>query len=145
MQHPSAKHCIISLIAGLLGLFLPPNVGSENTSLHQAEQAFQKLFEKHDLEREYIAIVEGNIPEPKGFWKCFLKELPHFDVEPCYQPGEGKEAITHFEVLKRSKKYTYLKCILETGRKHQIRVHCQQAGFPVQGRSEYRTQVLLLL
>lgn len=98
------------------------------------------LFETHDLHREYFAIVEGRIPEEEGTWKCTLKELPNFDVVVTQNPDEGKEAITHFQVLRRSAKYSYLSCLLETGRKHQIRVHCQRAGYPILGDKRYGSE-----
>lgn len=99
-----------------------------------ARKKFKDLFETHSLQREYIAIVEGILPENSGTWRCNLLELQNFDVVAS---PEGKEAITHFEVLHRSAKYTYLRLRLETGRKHQIRVHCKLAGVPVLGDGRY--------
>ncbi len=92
------------------------------------------LFEQHDLEREYFAIVEGRVKEDTGSWECPLLELPNFQV---VESIDGKMAITHYRVIHRSAKYTYLKLILETGKKHQIRVHCQRAGHPVVGDKRY--------
>lgn len=63
-----------------------------------------------------------------------LLELPSYHV---IESPEGKIATTHFAVIRRSAKYTYLKLRLETGRKHQIRVHCQLAGHPVLGDQRY--------
>ena len=100
----------------------------------ETEDRLKELFEKHDLKREYLAIVEGRMAESKGSWQSHLIELPNLDV---VESPEGKEAITHFEVLRRSAKYSYLRLTLETGRKHQIRVHCQAAGHPVVGDERY--------
>lgn len=100
----------------------------------ESEDRMKDLFEKHDLRRQYFAIVEGRVKEDKGTWNCKLTELPSFDVIPSQ---DGRESITHFEVLRRSAKYTYLQLVLETGRKHQIRVHCQMAGHPVLGDQRY--------
>lgn len=100
-------------------------------------EKLKELFEAHDLHREYFAIVEGQIPEQEGTWKCTLKELPSYDVVVSSDPEDGKEAITHFQVLRRSAKYSYLSLLLETGRKHQIRVHCQTAGYPILGDKRY--------
>lgn len=100
----------------------------------ESEQRFKNLFEKHDIQREYLAIVEGRMKEQNGTWECELIELPSFRV---IESPEGKTAITHYSVIRRSAKYTYLKLKLETGRKHQIRVHCQLAGHPVLGDSRY--------
>jgi len=103
----------------------------------ESQQRFQKLFEQHALRREYFAITEGLLPEDSGTWDCFLTELPNYDVILSSNPEEGERAITHFEVLHRSKKYSYLKLLLETGKKHQIRIHCKTAGCPVLGDRRY--------
>jgi len=100
----------------------------------QSQKKFDVLFERHDLHREYFAILEGQLSENKGTWESILKELPSYDVVIA---DEGKQAITHFEVLRRSAKYSYIRLILETGRKHQIRVHCKQAGCPILGDRRY--------
>ena len=102
-----------------------------------SQEKFDVLFEQHDLRREYFAVVEGRLPEDQGTWECLLKELPSLDVEISYDPLVAKQAITHFEVLRRSAKYSYLRLLLETGRKHQIRVHCKRAGFPILGDQRY--------
>lgn len=103
----------------------------------QSEEKLKELFEAHDLTREYYAIVEGRLTEKQGSWESRLIELPNLDVVESH---EGRLAITHFEVLRRSAKYSYLRLTLETGRKHQIRVHCQAAGHPVVGDSRYGSQ-----
>lgn len=100
----------------------------------ESEFRFKELFEKHDIEREYLAIVEGRMKEQSGTWESNLLELPSYRV---IESPEGKTAITHYSVVRRSSKYTYLKLKLETGRKHQIRVHCQLAGHPVLGDARY--------
>lgn len=99
-----------------------------------SEQRFDKLFEQHDIEREYFAIVEGRLKTDKGTWQSNLLELESLRV---VDSPDGKLAITHYEVMRKSAKYTYLKLRLETGRKHQIRVHCQMAGHPVLGDDRY--------
>jgi len=98
---------------------------------------FKALFEKHAIEREYIAIVEGKVEVPSGTWDCYLAEDAQYHVYPTYNEEEGKRAITHFEVTGGRKGYTRLKLRLETGRKNQIRVHCQQAGHSVAGDAKY--------
>ena len=99
-----------------------------------SEERLKVLFEKHDLHRQYFAIVEGKMKEDEGTWKSRLSELSTYDVVPS---PEGREAITHFKVLRRSTKFSYLRVVLETGRKHQIRVHCQMAGHPILGDDRY--------
>lgn len=101
----------------------------------QAEEAMKELFEKHDLTREYYAILEGRMGgETSGIWQSRLLELPNYDV---VESSEGKEAITHYEIVRRSSKYTYVKLRLETGRKHQIRVHSSGSGYPIVGDERY--------
>lgn len=54
-------------------------------------------------------------------------------------PAGGKDAVTHYQVLKRFQKYTYVECRLETGRTHQIRVHMASIGHPLLGDTVYGT------
>jgi len=101
-----------------------------------AEEKFNVLFEKHDLEREYIAIVEGHLPYDSGSWENFLREKENYSVE-ITSPQFGKKAVTHYTVVHRSKKFSFIRCRLETGRKHQIRVQAAQAGHPIVGDKRY--------
>lgn len=102
----------------------------------ESEAKFDALFEAHALTREYTAIVEGKLASDCGTWESYLLEKENYDVVTT-SPEMGKVAITHYQVYRRSKKFTYLRLRLETGRKHQIRVHCQQAGHPVLGDKRY--------
>lgn len=100
----------------------------------EAKEAFSALWEAHDLERTYFAIVEGRLEKTRGSWEAPLLELPSFDV---VSSPNGKKAISHFFVHRRSQKYSYLALRLDTGKKHQIRVHCQIAGHPIVGDLRY--------
>lgn len=100
------------------------------------EKRLEALFEKHDLEREYVALVEGRFFEKSGRWESYLYEKENYQVV-ISDARQGKLAITHFDLLRRSAKFSYLKLVLETGRKHQIRVHCKEAGFPITGDKRY--------
>ncbi len=100
----------------------------------QSAERLGAMFEAHDLKRRYSAIIEGNLKEDSGTWSCPLLELPNLNV---VESSDGKMAITHFEVYRRSSKYTYLNLTLETGKKHQIRAHCKRAGHPVVGDQRY--------
>ncbi len=101
-----------------------------------SQEKFDALFEEHALEREYLAIIEGSLPQNSGTWESYLREKENYDVEVT-TPEEGKRAVTHFEVIRRSKKFSYLRLRLETGKKHQIRVHCREAGHPIVGDRRY--------
>jgi 23S rRNA pseudouridine1911/1915/1917 synthase len=97
----------------------------------------KKLFEAHDIEREYLAIVEGAIRPETGSFKSYLYEDAAYKVHETHDSTKGRLAITHYQVLGTSSRYSRLKLNLETGRKNQIRVHCQQAGHPVVGDIKY--------
>lgn len=103
----------------------------------KGREALIDLFAKHDLLRQYIAIVEGHPTQKKGTWKSYLYEDANYKVHVTDNPMIGQLAITHYSVEGRSKRYTKLRLTLETGRKNQIRVHCQIAGYPVIGDKKY--------
>ena len=103
----------------------------------KAKEELKKLFEVHAIERCYIAIVEGQPKEQSGTWKSFLQERPDYRVQEVEADEGGQLAITHY-VWKGSKgRYSWLELQLETGKKNQIRVHCQAAGFPIVGDRKY--------
>lgn len=105
-----------------------------------SEPAFEKLkedFEAHNIERSYTGIVEGCTSLTSGTWKCFLYEDSNYVVYPTDDPTQGKEAITHYVVKNKTKHYSEIEFTLETGRKNQIRVHCQLAGHPIVGDKKY--------
>lgn len=104
----------------------------------EAKVGMDELFKSHDLTREYVALVEGRMLSSKGIWKSRLAEQSSsLKVYAVKDPEEGKEAITHYEVIRRAPKCTWMRLTLETGRKHQIRVHCKDAGHPILGDKEY--------
>jgi len=103
----------------------------------KAKNRLKEMFEKHELERAYVAIVEGSFSEEKGVWQSYLYEDANYIVRPTQDKERGRLAITHFQVIGAKKEFTRLKLTLETGRKNQIRVHCQQAGHPVAGDKKY--------
>lgn len=106
----------------------------------KTEEALLKmkdLFATHDLTREYFAMVEGQLTPKEGIWRSYLYERSPSEVVVTTRPGEGKEAVTHYKVIKTLPKTTFLQLTLETGRKHQIRVHCKEAGHPVVGDARY--------
>src|SRR3989344_3986882 len=143
LDEPDGKNDALTLLRKTFGtdqIFAVHRIDRETSGIllfargKESEKAFDQLFEKHDIQREYFAIVEGRLKENKGTWQCPLLELPSFRV--IHSP-DGKMAITHFEVIRRSNKYTYLKLHLETGKKHQIRVHAQMASNPILGDARY--------
>jgi len=97
----------------------------------------KKMFEKHDLERAYTAIIEGKLDQSAGTWKSYLYEDGNYVVHETDDPLKGKLAVTHYTVLKSSSKFSLLHLRLETGKKNQIRVHCQSAGHSIVGDKKY--------
>ena len=86
--------------------------------------------------REYIAICEGVFAEKKGRRESLLRETEnHLVYSASY--GEGKLAITNYEVIKENAQYSYLRILIETGRKNQIRVHMKELGHPIVGDKKY--------
>lgn len=99
-----------------------------------ARDYLKKQLEERTMHREYRALVHGH--PGRGTWRCFLKENKQMVVFVC-PPSKGKEAVTHFETVEKRKKHSLLKLMLESGRKHQIRVQAAHAGFPIVGDSKY--------
>jgi len=103
--------------------------------------ALKKMFEQHLLTRSYTAIIQGKLPESKGTWQSYLIEDNNYTVYETHDKSIGKLAITHYETIKTSQNYSALCLTLETGRKNQIRVHCQSAGRPVIGDKKYGSTI----
>jgi len=101
-------------------------------------QTLMDQFRERKAEREYAVIVAGDMPRRAGTFRSYMatsKRLQRYSVSSGEQ---GELAITHYEVLRRLQGATYLKAILETGRRNQIRVHLSEAGHPVLGDRRYR-------
>jgi 23S rRNA pseudouridine1911/1915/1917 synthase len=103
------------------------------------DKSHKKLAEQlkdHSMKREYIALVEGRIKTEEGTVDKPIARNPKDRLKMGIVQG-GRKAITHYEVLERFEKYTLIKCILETGRTHQIRVHLAHIGHPLVGDPLY--------
>ena len=103
------------------------------------DDAHNKLSEQlkdHSMKREYYALIEGRLKNNDGtidkpLGRCKKDRLKIGIIE------DGKRAVTHYEVVERYNGYTLVKCVLETGRTHQIRVHMASIGFPLVGDPLY--------
>jgi len=93
-------------------------------------------LKEHSINRVYHAICYGDIKEDEGTIDKPIGRHPA-DRKKMAVNERGKEAVTHFKVLKRFGKYTYISCKLETGRTHQIRVHMASIGHPLVGDEVY--------
>ena len=90
----------------------------------------------HKVKKTYIALVRGIVKENEATIKMPIGRSDK-DRKKMAVTKNGKEAITHFKVLKRYEKYTLLQVNIETGRTHQIRVHLSQIGYPIVGDQVY--------
>lgn len=92
-----------------------------------------KQFFEHTIERTYYALIWGEPKEPKGTINAHVgRSLKDRKVTDVFPDGQyGKEAITHYEVLKNLRYVSLIKCNLETGRTHQIRAHMKYLGHPL--------------
>ncbi len=102
----------------------------------RAHESIAKQLEAHSIKREYHAIVTGVIDENDGIVDKPLGRSSSDRKKMAVTPS-GKRAVTHYEVIKRLNGFTYIKCSLETGRTHQIRVHMASLGHPVAGDTVY--------
>ena len=91
----------------------------------------------HSITRKYRAIVHGNIKEDHGTIDAPIGRHPIDRKKMAIEPRNGREAVTHFQVLERFGNYTYIECQLETGRTHQIRVHMSSIHHPIVGDDVY--------
>lgn len=101
-----------------------------------AHNILAKQFKEHSIKREYYALVEGRIKKEKGTIDASLGRH-HKDRLKYAVVKDGKRAITHYEVIEVFNSCTLVKCRLETGRTHQIRVHMAFIGHPLVGDTVY--------
>ena len=94
-------------------------------------------IKEHSFTREYEAVVYGLIKDEEGTVDAPIGRNPNDRKKMCVISKNSKNAVTHYSVIDRYKGYTHIKCRLETGRTHQIRVHMAYLGHPVAGDSVY--------
>ena len=93
-------------------------------------------IKERNVKKTYIALVRGNVPEEEATINMPIGRSTK-DRKKMAVDKNGKEAITHFKVLKRYDNYTLLEIKIDTGRTHQIRVHMSEIGHPVIGDEVY--------
>ncbi|AWX45424.1 23S rRNA pseudouridine(1911/1915/1917) synthase [Flagellimonas maritima] len=119
-ERPGLVHRIDKDTSGLLVI-----AKTEKAMTHLAKQFFDK-----SSEREYLALVWGNISDDEGTIEGHLARNPKNRLQMIVFPegDHGKDAVTHYKVIERLGYVTLVSCKLETGRTHQIRVHMKYIG-----------------
>ena len=163
--HPSRMHYTNSLSNGIrfyfdsIGLhkkIRPVNRLDLNTSglvvfakCEYIQEAFIRQMNNKVFKKEYLCLVSGFFKNKKGIISLPIDRKPGSIIERCVDIQNGQPCITHYEVLKEFTtkidanhflKYSLVKCSLETGRTHQIRVHMSAVSHPILGDTLYSTK-----
>lgn len=127
-RRPGIVHRIDRDTSGLL-------IAAKNDKAHLALAA---QLQDHTLFRQYHAVTVGGFKEESGTVNAPINRHPIDRKRMCVcRPGEGREAITHWQVIDSHDGYSHITCRLETGRTHQIRVHMAHTGHPLLGDVVY--------
>ena len=102
-----------------------------------AHAVLASQLKDHTMARTYECIVCGNLKEDSGTVDAPIGRHPTDRKKMCVTQRGGRDAVTHWEVIKRYRGYTHVRCRLETGRTHQIRVHMAYIGHPILGDLVY--------
>ncbi len=127
VMRPGIVHRIDKDTSGLL-------IVAKNDAAHAGLAA---QIKEHSFTREYEAVVFGSLKDDSGTVDAPIGRHPVDRKKMCVTEKNSKRAVTHYRVLARYKGYTHIKCVLETGRTHQIRVHMAYLGHPVAGDPVY--------
>lgn len=101
-----------------------------------------RMLEKREIKRTYLAIVHGHLKKKQGTIQEPIGRDRHHPTRRRVSPS-GQEAITHYQFIKEENSHSYIKCWLETGRTHQIRVHFSHIGYPLIGDILYGGKPLI--
>ena len=155
--HPAAGHADDTLVNGLLyalgdklsginGQLRPGivhRIDKDTSGLlavaknDTAHVVLASQLKDHTMARTYECILCGNLKEDSGTVDAPIGRHPTDRKKMAINPRNGKAAVTHWEVIRRFRGYTHVRCRLETGRTHQIRVHMASIGHPILGDTVY--------
>ena len=107
----------------------------------EVREALKEKFAVHDVDRVYVAIIEGALDPPGGTIRSHLRERKDLRMESVDAHPDAKLAVTHYRTIETNGGYSMLEIRLETGRKNQIRTHLSEAGHPVVGDRMYGSTV----
>ena len=150
--HPSILHYEDSLSNGLKYYYDSKNIKKKIRPVNRLDyytsgliifakneyiqETLIKQMEQKTFKKEYLAIVTGILPEKKGTINKPIGRKEGSIIERTILE-DGKPSITHYEVLEEKNNLSLVRCILETGRTHQIRVHFASIGHPLLGDELY--------
>ena len=155
--HPAAGHYSHTLVNGLMyhckdqlsginGVMRPGivhRINMDTTGVlivcknDMAHNSIAAQLKEHSITRRYQAIVHGVLKEDEGTVDAPIGRHQTERKKMCINYNNGRNAITHYQVLRRFEQYTYVECRLETGRTHQIRVHMASIHHPLLGDTVY--------
>ena len=126
-KRPGIVHRIDRDTSGLI-------IAAKNDAAHLALSA---QLSDHTLARTYECLVMGNLWQDSGTVDAPIGRHPTDRKKMAVEPRNGRRAVTHWEVIARYNGVTHVRCRLETGRTHQIRVHMAYIGHPILGDTVY--------
>ena len=107
----------------------------------EAREALKAKFAVHNVERIYVAVIEGAMEPAEGTIRSNLLERKDLRMESVSSHPDAKHAVTHYKTVAASDQYALLEITLETGRKNQIRAHLSEAGHPIVGDRLYGSAI----
>lgn len=107
-----------------------------------AREALKEKFAAHDIERVYVAVIEGALEPDRGTFRSHLRERKDLRMESVADlHPDAKLAVTHYRTIESNGRFSLLEIRLETGRKNQIRTHLAEAGHPIAGDRLYGSTI----